>query len=179
MLTYEIEDGPLEAAGIFKEGGIYFIIVSGKTGYRANPNKVYWSESINGPWVGGTDIAPPSTNTYGSQNSHELTIKGTQQTTHIYLGDIWTPATGGVGAGGVNSTYLFLPISVDVASVLPTKTHYWIFLTCDVYLVPRTSRCNGTTDGGLTPRLVSYLTQSRKRDMRPRTQALPEPLVCS
>jgi hypothetical protein len=104
--------GPLEAPGIFKQDGIYFLIVSAKTGYRPNPNKVYWSTTLNGPWSGGTDIADPAVKTYNSQNSFELTIKGSEKTTHIYLGDDWTLA------GDSASTYLWLPMSVNTTYVL-------------------------------------------------------------
>ena len=102
-----LASGALEAPGLFKAGGVYFLIVSGKTGWRANPNKVYSATSIAGPWTGGSDIAPPDQNTYGSQNTHELTITGSQATTYIYMGDAWD------SRGGVDSNYVWLPMNVN------------------------------------------------------------------
>ncbi|KAK0629431.1 glycosyl hydrolase [Bombardia bombarda] len=99
--------GAYEAPGIFKANDTYFLIVSGKTGWRANPNKVFWSTSINGPWKGGSNIAPEADKTYGSQNTHELTIKGSRQTTYIYMGDAWD------SKGSTGSTYVWLPMKVD------------------------------------------------------------------
>ncbi|KAK1759109.1 carbohydrate-binding module family 35 protein [Echria macrotheca] len=96
--------GAYEAPGIFVENGTYYLVVSGKTGWRANPNKVFWATSLAGPWSGGTDIAPPDEKTYGSQNTFELTLRGTRATTHVYMGDAWD------AKGGPASNYVWLPI---------------------------------------------------------------------
>lgn len=90
--------------------GIYYFIMSGKTGYRPNPNKVYWATSLAGPWQGGTDIAPEAVNTYNSQNSAELVIAGTTTTTYIFLSDAWD--IDGTDA----SNYEWLPISVSTSA---------------------------------------------------------------
>ncbi|KAJ9144135.1 Glycosyl hydrolase family 43 protein [Pleurostoma richardsiae] len=110
--------GAYEAPGIFKAGGVYFMIVSGKTGWRANPNKVFWATSLSGPWSGGTDIAPEDQNTYGSQNTFELTIKGSQQTTYVYMGDAWD------SSGSTGSNYVWLPMSVDTNSHTVTLQYH-------------------------------------------------------
>ena len=100
--------GAYEAPGIVKIGNIYYLIVSGKTGYRNNPNKVFWTGNLEGgSWNGPTDIAPPNENTYNSQNTFELTVQGSKKTTYIYMGDSW------VKGGGAGSTYIWLPIQVD------------------------------------------------------------------
>ncbi|KAI1283306.1 glycosyl hydrolase [Xylaria sp. FL0933] len=110
--------GAYEAPGLFYANGVYFLICSGKTGWRANPNKVFWATSINGPWTGGTDIAPTAQNTYGSQNTFELTITGSQKTTYIYMGDAWD------SNGGVNSNYVWLPMTVDTSGKKITLQYY-------------------------------------------------------
>ena len=94
-----------------KVDGVYFLIVSGKTGYRSNPNKVFWANSLAGPWTGGTDIAPADAKTYGSQNTFELTIKGTKKTTHIFMGDAWD------SKGSAASNYVWLPMNVNARYV--------------------------------------------------------------
>lgn len=63
--------------------------------------------ALAGPWSGGTDIAPESVNTYNSQNSAELVIKGTSTTTYIYIGDAWD------STGSDASNYEWLPITVS------------------------------------------------------------------
>ncbi|KAH8205160.1 hypothetical protein TruAng_000725 [Truncatella angustata] len=99
--------GAYEAPGILKQDGVYFLIASAKTGYRANPNKVFYATTLSGPWSGGSDIANPAEKTYNSQNTFELTIKGSSMTTHIYMGDEWD------SKGGSASNYIWLPLKVD------------------------------------------------------------------
>jgi hypothetical protein len=103
---------------VFVADGMYFLIVSDKTGYRSNPNKVWWAESLSGPWSGGTDIAPPEENTYNSQNTFELTIEGSEQTTYIYMGDAWDDD------GGEDSNYVWLPMIVDTSNASVTLDYY-------------------------------------------------------
>ncbi|KAJ7805416.1 Arabinanase/levansucrase/invertase [Mycena olivaceomarginata] len=129
--------GSLEAPGLFKSsGGIYYLIMSQKTGWRADPDKVsfpllsekllpdahtlkvYWATALAGPWQGGTDIAPEAVNTYNSQNSAELVIKGTSTTSYIFLGDAWD------STGSDASNYEWLPIAVsDSAHTLTLQNH--------------------------------------------------------
>ncbi|KAJ7607417.1 Arabinanase/levansucrase/invertase [Roridomyces roridus] len=100
----------IEAPGMLKANSTYFLVVSQKTGWSANPDKVYWAPAISGPWSGGTDIAPESTNTYNSQNSAELKITGSSATTYVFLGDIWD------STGSDASNYEWLPITVSTAN---------------------------------------------------------------
>ncbi|KAI2605071.1 carbohydrate-binding module family 35 protein [Hypoxylon fragiforme] len=109
-MVSDLRGGAYEAPGIVKADGVYYLIVSGKTGWRSNPNKAFWSTSINGPWQGGSDIAPQAQNTYGSQNTHELTVKGSQKTTHIYMGDAWD------SKGGASSNYVWAPMNINSGS---------------------------------------------------------------
>ncbi|KAK6538427.1 hypothetical protein TWF694_010012 [Orbilia ellipsospora] len=104
--------GELEAPGIFRAG------TSAKTGYRANPNKVYWATSLSGPWTGPADIAPEDQNTYGSQNTHELVIKGSAATTYIYLGDAWD------SSGTSASNYMWLPMAVSTSAHTVTLQYH-------------------------------------------------------
>ncbi|KAI1496348.1 Arabinanase/levansucrase/invertase [Biscogniauxia marginata] len=102
-----LTSGAYEAPGIVKADGVYFLIVSGKTGWRSNPNKVFWADSLAGPWAGGSDIAPQAENTYNSQNTFELTVAGSEKTTYIYMGDSWD------SKGGADSNYVWLPMKID------------------------------------------------------------------
>ncbi|KAK2068858.1 hypothetical protein P8C59_003474 [Phyllachora maydis] len=114
----ELTGGLYEAPGLFQVDGVYFLIVSGKTGWRANPNKVFWAASLGGPWSGGTDIAPATPNTYGSQNTFALTIKGSQQTTRMYMGDAWD------STGSTASNYVWLPMDVDSSAKTVTLSYH-------------------------------------------------------
>lgn len=107
----DLRAGAYEAPGIVKADGVYFLIMSGKTGWRANPNKVFSSSSISGPWTGGSDIAPQDQNTYGSQNTFELTVAGYQKTTYIYMGDAWD------SKGGASSNYVWVPMNINAGYV--------------------------------------------------------------
>ncbi|KAI1379705.1 carbohydrate-binding module family 35 protein [Hypoxylon crocopeplum] len=109
-MVSDLRAGAYEAPGIVKADGVYFLIASGKTGWRANPNKVFWSTSINGPWTGGSDIAPQAQNTYGSQNTFELTVKGSQKSTYIYMGDAWD------SKGGASSNYVWAPMNINAGA---------------------------------------------------------------
>ncbi|KAJ3792882.1 Arabinanase/levansucrase/invertase [Lentinula aff. detonsa] len=101
-------EGAYEAPGLMKStGGIYYLVMSTKTGYTANANQFWWSTNIAGPWNGPSGIAPGSSNTYDSQNTFELKIPGSQQTTYIYMGDSWD------SQGTAASNYEWLPISVN------------------------------------------------------------------
>lgn len=45
------------------------------------------ARSLEGPWSAAFTIAPLGTRTYNSQSGFTLTLEGTEQTTHLYLGD--------------------------------------------------------------------------------------------
>ncbi|KAF2737023.1 hypothetical protein EJ04DRAFT_431805, partial [Polyplosphaeria fusca] len=100
--------GAYEAPGILKAGGTYFLIVSGKTGYRANPNQVFWTTELKGgTWNGPVGVAPEGEKTYGSQNTFELKVVGSKGTVWVFMGDAWD------AKGGVGSNYVWVPMRVD------------------------------------------------------------------
>ncbi|KAF2003651.1 carbohydrate-binding module family 35 protein [Amniculicola lignicola CBS 123094] len=110
--------GAYEAPGMFKVNGIYYLIVSGKTGWRSNPNSMFWASSISGSWNGPYGIAPEAQKTYNSQNTFELTIKGSQKTTYIYMGDSWD------SKGGPDSNFVWLPMNVDTGNKKVTLEYH-------------------------------------------------------
>ncbi|KAF9058485.1 Arabinanase/levansucrase/invertase [Rhodocollybia butyracea] len=129
-------EGSYEAPGMLRSpGGIYYLVMSSKTGYTANANMFWWSTSIDGPWTGPSEIAPQSSNTYDSQNSFELRIVGSQTTTYIYMGDMWT--TGGTAA----SNYEWLPISIN------DSAHTIICRTLRVVTTSTTGKRYNAADG--------------------------------
>ncbi len=58
------------------------------------------------------DVAPPSTNTYNSQNTHEFVIQGSKQTTYVFMGDAWDLH------GTAASNYMWSPLAVNSGLVL-------------------------------------------------------------
>ena len=88
MSKWHFTEGAWEEPGMVYIDGTYYIVTSNKTGWTPNRNKVFYSSSLAGPWEGGYDVAPNSNDTYASQNSFELTIRGSETTTYLYLGDM-------------------------------------------------------------------------------------------
>lgn len=110
--------GAYEAPGLFKVNGVYYLIVSGKTGWRSNPNQMFWASSLTGSWNGPYGIAPEDKKTYNSQNTFELTIAGSKKTTYIYMGDSWD------SKGGPDSNYVWLPMTVDTGNKRVTLDYH-------------------------------------------------------
>ncbi|KAI0043240.1 carbohydrate-binding module family 35 protein [Auriscalpium vulgare] len=101
----------LEAPGIVKRNGVYYLIASHTSGWDPNPNKYFTSSSLHGTWSAQNDIAPPATNTYFSQNAYDLPLGSNA----IYMGDRWRPDLLG------SSTYIWYPL--DWSSGAPQIVH--------------------------------------------------------
>ena len=99
-------DAPLEGGAIVHYQGLYYAIGSALTGWSPNPNKYATATSLAGPWSGFRDIAPPETNTYGSQSTMMLKVAGTKATTVIFMADIWKPDM------QWESRYLWMPLEI-------------------------------------------------------------------
>ena len=97
---------PLEGGALVHYEGLYYAIGSALTGWAPNPNKYATATSLEGPWSEFKDIAPPETNTYGSQSTMMLKVVGTKATTVIFMGDIWKPQT------QWDSRYLWMPLEI-------------------------------------------------------------------
>ncbi|KAF8587414.1 carbohydrate-binding module family 35 protein [Ramaria rubella] len=96
----------LEAPGMLHNtDGVYYHILSQKTGYRPNDDQLYTATNLSGPWSSSSTISPAGTNTWNSQNTFELKIAGELLTTFIYMGDRWD------GDDLGDSRYMWLPIT--------------------------------------------------------------------
>jgi hypothetical protein len=96
----------MEGGALVHYQGLYYAIGSALTGWNANPNKFATAKSLAGPWSEFKNIAPPNTNTYGSQSTMLLKVVGTKATTIIFMGDIWKPRT------QFDSRYLWMPLEI-------------------------------------------------------------------
>lgn len=97
---------PLEGGALVHYEGLYYAIGSALTGWNPNPNKYATAERLEGPWSEFRDIAPPETNTYGSQSTMMLKVTGSKATTVIFMADIWKPKT------QWDSRYLWMPLEI-------------------------------------------------------------------
>lgn len=77
-----------EALAIFKKDGKYYMVSSGNAGWAPNQNGyAVAKDSVMGTWSSQTNIG--NSICYDTQSTSVLTIKGTEQTTYIYVGDRW------------------------------------------------------------------------------------------
>ncbi|MGO8701027.1 MAG: family 43 glycosylhydrolase [Limisphaerales bacterium] len=96
----------LEGGAVVHEDGLYYVIGSALTGWNPNPNKYATAKSLAGPWSPFQDIAPPASNTYGSQSTMLLQVAGSKTNTVIFMGDIWKPRA------QWDSRYLWMPLEI-------------------------------------------------------------------
>ncbi|MBC8054937.1 MAG: family 43 glycosylhydrolase [Sphingobacteriaceae bacterium] len=122
---------PLEGGAIVHYNGLYYAIGSALTGWRPNPNKYATAKTLEGPWSEFVDIAPPQTNTYGSQSTMMIKVSGTKSTTVIFMADQWRPQT------QWDSRYLWMPLQIGNGKLwlpepkpwqLNVKTGEWSYL---------------------------------------------------
>ncbi|KAJ7661857.1 glycosyl hydrolase [Mycena rosella] len=97
----------LEAPGMLHSKGLYYHFFSQKTGYRPNDAQYFTAPVISGPWSARKQLTPPGKFTYESQNTFELKIAGTKNTTFIFMGDRWDRDELS------DSRYMWLPLVLD------------------------------------------------------------------
>ncbi|KAF8161342.1 Arabinanase/levansucrase/invertase [Crassisporium funariophilum] len=100
--TSVLSGSTLEAPGIVKRNGVYYLFASHTSGWDPNPNKFFTAPSLAGPWSSQADIAPQAVRTYFSQNNFDMAINSNFA---IYMGDRWRPALLG------SSRYIWYPLS--------------------------------------------------------------------
>lgn len=111
---------PLEGGAIVHYGDLYYAIGSALTGWRTNPNKYATAPSLSGPWSEFKDIAPPETNTYGSQSTMMIKVAGTKGTTVVFMADQWKPKT------QWDSRYLWMPLEIGNGNLWLPKPQPWM-----------------------------------------------------
>ncbi len=109
----------LEGGAVVHYDGWYYVIGSALTGWRPNPNQYACAKSLAGPWSEFKDIAPPATNTFGSQSTMMLKVTGRKTTSVIYMGDIWKPST------QWDSRYLWMPLEIGDGKLWLPKPADW------------------------------------------------------
>lgn len=76
-----------EAPALVKVDGTYFMLSSACTGWNPNQCKLSYSRNITSGWSRLENIGDKIA--YDTQAASILTIKGTKQTTYLYVGDRW------------------------------------------------------------------------------------------
>src|SRR6185312_758636 len=109
----------LEGGTIVHFGGLYYVLGSHLSGWKANPNVYATAPSLAGPWTEFKNIAPPETNTYESQSTFLLKVVGTKATTVIYMGDRWTPKN------LPDSRYIWMPLEIGDGKMLLPESKPW------------------------------------------------------
>jgi hypothetical protein len=111
---------PLEGGALVHYNGLYYVIGSRMTGWKPNPNEFATAKSLAGPWSEFKNIAPPESNTYGSQSTMLLKVAGTQATNVIFMADIWKPGT------QWDSRYLWMPLEIGDGKLWLPEPEAWI-----------------------------------------------------
>ncbi|KAH9946213.1 galactan 1,3-beta-galactosidase [Epithele typhae] len=110
-IASQLNGSTLEAPGIVKRNGMYWLFASHTSGWDPNPNKAFQATSLSGPWSSQADIAPQGVRTYYSQNAYDLPLGSNA----IYMGDRWESNLLG------SSTYIWYPL--DFSSGSPQLVH--------------------------------------------------------
>jgi hypothetical protein len=110
---------PLEGGALVHYKGLYYVMGSHMSGWRPNPNVYATAKRLGGPWTKFREIAPGSKDTYGSQSTFLLKVKGTRRTTVIFMGDEWRPRA------LWDSRYLWMPLEMKDGGMLLRKPEAW------------------------------------------------------
>ena len=111
----------LEGGALVHYDGFYYVVGSKLTGWSPNPNQYATSTNLAGPWSEFRDIAPPETDTYGSQSTMLLKITGADATTVIFMGDMWKPRD------LWDSRYLWMPLNIGGGRLWLPQPEEWTF----------------------------------------------------
>jgi hypothetical protein len=110
---------PVEGGAIVHYDGLYYVVGSQLTGWNPNPNKYATAEKLAGPWSEFQDIAPPETNTYGSQSTMLVKVAGSKTTTVILMCDQWRPRR------QWDSRYLWMPLEIGAGRLRLPPPEPW------------------------------------------------------
>lgn len=111
---------PLEGGALIHSGGLYYVLGSHMTGWNPNPNVYATSPSLSGPWTDFKSIAPPEVDTYQAQSTMVVKVVGSQETSVIFMGDIWKPTA------LWDSRYLWMPVQIGNGEFHLPPPHPWL-----------------------------------------------------
>lgn len=106
----------IEAPAMVRLNGRYYMFGSHLTGWSPNDNVYSTATSLSGPWSSWANFAPSGSNTFSSQTNFILPYNGKV----IYMGDRW------VSSNLMNSTYIWLPLSISGTSASMSSLVNWL-----------------------------------------------------
>ena len=110
-----------ESPTMLKKDGLYYFIGSHLTSWEKNDNYYYTSNSLKGPWESRGLIASEGTLTWNSQSTFVLPIKGSKETTYLFMGDRWSFPKQASAA-----TYVWQPLMISGTSLsIPNYHDAW------------------------------------------------------
>ena len=94
-----------EAPALFKRNDVYFLITSGRSGWKANQQMYRTATRLAGPWSEPKPIG--NANGYGGQTTYVQEVAGRQATSWLWMADEWKQPLGG---SFTTSTHKWLPL---------------------------------------------------------------------
>nr|GAT43613.1 galactan 1,3-beta-galactosidase [Mycena chlorophos] len=141
----ELAGATLEAPGMIKRNGVYWLFASHTSGWSPNPNKYFSASSISSTFSAQADLTAEATNTFYSQNAYDWPLASGNA---IYMGDRWNANVLSI------SSYIWLPLSwatgvpqltwADVWSV-DLETGAWTIATGTTYQAEAGARSGSST----------------------------------
>ena len=110
---------PLEGGALVHYEGLYYVIGSHMTGWKPNPNVYATASSVAGPWSEFKELAPDSLDTWESQSSMLVKVRGSKRTAVIYVGDVWKPKE------LWDSRYVWMPVEIGGGVMEVPKPVAW------------------------------------------------------
>ena len=110
----------MEAPAMFKKDGLYYLIMSGCTGWAPNAGRSAVASNIFGPWkeLGNPFLGDDSDKSFHSQSTYVLPVQG-KKNAFLYMGDRWIPSN------PIDGRYIWLPIQfIAGAPVLEWKDRW-------------------------------------------------------
>ena len=95
-----------EAPALFKRNGVYFLVTSGRSGWKGNQQKYVTARSLSGPWSDLKDVG--ARKGYDGQTTFVQPISGSETTSYLWMSDVWRQPEGGTHN---SSDYKWLPLS--------------------------------------------------------------------
>ncbi len=95
-----------EAPALFKRNGVYFLVTSGRSGWKPNQQKYVTATSLSGPWSDLKNFG--GTKGYQGQTTFVQPISGSETTSYLWMSDVWRQSEGG---SHNSSDYKWLPLS--------------------------------------------------------------------
>lgn len=110
-----------ESPTLFRKDSIYYFLGSHLTSWERNDNDYYTSTSLKGPWTFRGNFAPKGSLTWNSQCTFVLQIKGSEDSTYMYMGDRWS-----FPKQNSSATYVWQPLTISgVQLFIPEYQQAW------------------------------------------------------